>query len=128
MTAIDGGSPRTIRQQIEGLLGTQGADRFFEIYRAKYVAEKDIAAIAEWGFDHLRLPMHYNLLYDPDTGTFIESGFELIDTFLDWCRKYEIDVILDMHAAPADKTMALSAIATAWPACGRSLTPIRTSW
>ena len=100
MTAIDGGSPRTIRQQIEGLLGEQGADRFFEIYRAKYVAEKDIAAIAEWGFDHLRLPMHYNLLYDPDTGTFIESGFELIDTFLDWCRKYEIDVILDMHAAP----------------------------
>lgn len=100
MTAIDGGSPRTIRMQIADLIGEEGAERFFELYRAKYVAEKDIAAIAEWGFDHLRLPMHYNLLFDPDTETFIESGFELIDTFLDWCRKYEIDVILDMHAAP----------------------------
>ncbi|MXW63801.1 MAG: cellulase family glycosylhydrolase [Bacteroidetes bacterium SB0662_bin_6] len=100
MTAIDGGSPRTIRAQIVDLIGEQGADRFFELYRAKYVAEKDIAAIAEWGFDHIRLPMHYNLLFDPDTETFIESGFELIDTFLDWCRKYELDVILDMHAAP----------------------------
>ena len=100
MTAIDGGSPRTIRAQIADLIGESGADRFFEIYRAKYVAEKDIAAIAEWGFDHIRLPMHYNLLFDPDTEAFIESGFTLIDTFLDWCRKYEIDVILDMHAAP----------------------------
>lgn len=100
MTAIDGGSPRTIRAQIEDLIGEQAADRFFELYRAKYVAEKDIAAIAEWGFDHVRLPMHYNLLFDPDTEAFIKSGFELIDTFLDWCRKYELDVILDMHAAP----------------------------
>ena len=100
MTAIDGGSPRTIRAQIADLIGESGADRFFEVYRAKYVAEKDIAAIAEWGFDHIRLPMHYNLLFDPDTEAFIESGFTLIDAFLDWCRKYEIDVILDMHAAP----------------------------
>ena len=96
----DGGSPRSIRAQIASLIGEQATDRFFEIYRAKYVAEKDIAAIAEWGFDHIRLPMHYNLLFDPDTGTFIESGFELIDDLLDWCRKHEIDVILDMHAAP----------------------------
>ena len=96
----DGGSPRSIRAAIAELIGEAGADRFFEIYRAKYVAEKDIAAIAEWGFDHIRLPMHYNLLFDPDTETFIESGFELIDDLLDWCRKYEIDLILDMHAAP----------------------------
>lgn len=100
MTAIDGGSPRTIRAQIEDLIGKEGADRFFELYRANYVDEKDIAAIADWGFDHLRLPMHYNLLFDPDTEAFVESGFELIDTFIEWCRKYEIDVILDMHAAP----------------------------
>ncbi len=96
----DGGSPRSIRAQIASLIGESGADRFFEIYRAKYVAEKDIAAIAEWGFDHIRLPMHYNLLFDPDTETFIESGFKTIDDLLDWCRKYDIDLILDMHAAP----------------------------
>ncbi len=96
----DGGSPRSIRAAIVNLIGESGADRFFELYRAKYVAEKDIAAIAEWGFDHIRLPMHYNLLFDPDTETFIESGFKIIDDLLDWCRKYEIDLILDMHAAP----------------------------
>ncbi len=96
----DGGSPRSIRAEIAKLIGEEAADRFFDLYRTKYVAEKDIAAIAEWGFDHIRLPMHYNLLFDPDTETFIESGFKTIDDLLDWCRKYKIDLILDMHAAP----------------------------
>ena len=57
MTAIDGGSPRTIRAQIADLIGEGGADRFFELYRAKYVAEKDIAAIAEWGYDLINEPV-----------------------------------------------------------------------
>ncbi len=57
MTAIDGGSPRTIRAQIADLIGEQATDRFFEVYRANYVAEKDIAAIAEWGFDLINEPV-----------------------------------------------------------------------
>ncbi len=70
------------------------------VLRANYVEEKDIAAIASWGFDHIRLPFHYRLLYNPDTDTFLEDGFALLDTFLGWCRTYDIHVILDMHAAP----------------------------
>ena len=57
VTAPDGGSPRTIRAQIADLIGEGGADRFFELYRAKYVAEKDIAAIAEWGYDLINEPV-----------------------------------------------------------------------
>ncbi len=57
MTAIDGGSPRTIRAQIADLIGEQATDRFFEVYRANYVAEKDIAAIAEWGYDLINEPV-----------------------------------------------------------------------
>lgn len=100
IAAPDGGSPRTIRAQIEDLIGEADADRFYEIYRAHYVAEKDIAAIAAWGFDHIRLPFHYNLFFDPDTETFKEHGFALLDAFLEWCRPYGLYVILDMHAAP----------------------------
>ncbi|MEM1270745.1 MAG: cellulase family glycosylhydrolase [Bacteroidota bacterium] len=100
IAAPDGGSPRTIRAQIEDLIGEADTDRFFEIYRANYVNEKDIAAIAEWGFDHIRLPFHYRLFFDPETETFDEDGFALLDTFLEWCRLHELYVILDMHAAP----------------------------
>ena len=100
IAAPDGGSPRTIRAQIEDLIGVADTDRFFEIYEANYVEEKDIAAIAGWGFDHIRLPFHYTLFFDPDTETFEEDGFALLDTFLEWCRTYGLYVILDMHAAP----------------------------
>lgn len=100
IAAPDGGSPRSIRSQIENLIGVQDADRFYEIYQAKYVQEKDIATIASWGFDHIRLPFHYKLFFDPATETFLEDGFALLDTFLSWCRTYGIFVILDMHATP----------------------------
>ncbi len=100
ISAPDGGSPRSIRSQIVDLIGESGADEFFEVYRANYVEEKDIAAIRSWGFDHVRLPFHYALFYDPDTQQFREDGFELLDRFLEWCRMHELGVILDMHAAP----------------------------
>lgn len=100
IAAPDGGSPRTIRAQIEDLIGVADADRFYEMYRANYVAEKDIAAIAAWGFDHVRLPFQYTDFFDPATETFREDGFALLDTFLDWCRTHGLYVILDMHAAP----------------------------
>ena len=100
ISAPDGGSPTSIRNQVEDLIGPDDADTFFELYRANYVEEKDIAQIAAWGYDHVRLPFHYKDFFDPETEQILESGFTLLDTFLDWCRTYEIDVILDMHAAP----------------------------
>ena len=98
--APDGGSPTSIRSQIEDLIGSVNTALFYQKYEDNYVAEKDIAAIASWGFDHIRLPFHYRLFFDPATETFREEGFALLDSFLDWCRTYGLDVILDMHAAP----------------------------
>ena len=100
ISAPDGGSPTSIRRQIVDLIGEDDADTFYQIYRENYVAEKDIAAIAEWGYDHVRLPFHYKDVWDPETETFREEGFELFDTFLGWCRTYGLEVILDLHAAP----------------------------
>ena len=94
------GSPTTIREMIEDVIGADNADDFYDIYEANYVAEKDIEAIADWGFDHIRLPFHYKLLYDIDSDTFQEAGFALVDTFLEWCKSNNLYVILDMHAAP----------------------------
>lgn len=100
IAAPDGGSPTSIRNQIEDLIGSADADRFYEIYEANYVDEKDIAEMASWGIDHVRLPFHYKLFYDPATETFKEDGFAKLDSFLEWCRTHGLAVILDMHAAP----------------------------
>jgi hypothetical protein len=94
------GSPTAIRDMIEDLIGEADTDRFFEMYEEQYVNRADVDLIADWGFDHIRLPFHYTVLYDPDLGTFREEGFDLFDRFLGWCKANGLYVILDMHAAP----------------------------
>ncbi|MDA1333018.1 MAG: cellulase family glycosylhydrolase, partial [Bacteroidetes bacterium] len=92
--------PTQISNAIEALIGAEDTQTFWEMYRSHYVAEADVELIARWGFDHIRVPMHWKLLYDMDADIFIESGFDLLDNFLDWCGKNGIYVVLDLHAAP----------------------------
>lgn len=92
--------PTGIRNQMIELIGESNTDAFFKLFREKYVQEKDITAIKEWGFDHVRLPFHYRLFYNPEMDQWEEDGFDLLDTFLEWCRKHDLAVLLDMHAAP----------------------------
>lgn len=95
------GSPSSIRQQIVSVIGTDGADEFFELYRKNYVTEADIALIADWGFNSIRLPFHYEFFSPIDSpGVFIETGFQFVDSTLVWCKRHNLYLILDMHCAP----------------------------
>lgn len=64
-----------------------------------FITEDDIRQIAQWGFDHVRLPVDYNLVQDYN-GVFcvpIEAGFRYIDNCIEWCEKYGLNMILDLH-------------------------------
>jgi len=61
-----------------------------------FITESDFEKIASWGFDHVRIPIDYNILQNSD-GSVIESGFVRIDNALKLCRKYELKVVLDLH-------------------------------
>jgi len=63
-----------------------------------FITESDIAVIASWGMDHIRLPIDYNLIQRED-GSFIESGFAYIDACVAWCEKHRLNLILDLHKA-----------------------------
>ncbi len=89
------------RNKIEELIGTDSTDVFYEAFLNNFVTRRDIDSIAAWGFNSIRLPMHYNLLIsaaEPDT--FLDKGFRLIDSLIAWCRPHNIYVIPDLHAAP----------------------------
>ncbi|RMG43502.1 MAG: glycoside hydrolase family 5, partial [Methanobacteriota archaeon] len=94
------GSPTAIRNMILDLIGPQNTEQFYAAYEANYVSAADIQQIAQWGFNSIRLPFHYNMLYDTTTGTFKEDGFALMDTVLAWCEQNNLYLILDMHCAP----------------------------
>ncbi|MFO7889040.1 MAG: cellulase family glycosylhydrolase [bacterium] len=99
------GSPTSIRNKIKNLIGETATDTFYKEYRANYVSEKDIERIASWGFNSIRLPFNYRLLSPEDQpGVFLKEGFETIDQLLNWCKQYELYLILDMHCAPGGQS------------------------
>jgi len=66
-----------------------------------FIQEEDIARIASWGLDHIRLPVDYPVLEEerPDGG-YAVSGFDYLDRCLEWCQKHGLDLLIDLHKAP----------------------------
>lgn len=94
-----------IRAKIEELIGREKTSEYYDKYHENYVREEDIAALAEWGFNSVRLPMHYNKLMESSLPLrFLEKGFSQIDDLISWCKKYDLYVILDLHAAPGGQS------------------------
>lgn len=61
-----------------------------------FITKEDIADLATWGIDHVRLPVDYNLV-EEEQGGYREKGFAYIQRVLDWCGEYELNMILDLH-------------------------------
>ncbi len=96
-----------IREKIEQLIGAADTDLFYDAWLANHVRKIDIDSLASWGFNTVRLPMHYNLFTlpiedEPVLGqqTWLTKGFELTDSLISWCKQNNMYVILDLHGAP----------------------------
>lgn len=61
-----------------------------------FISEEDIKTIAGWGADHVRLPMDYNIFQEED-GTLRDFGFAYVDKAIEWCKKYGLNIVLDLH-------------------------------
>ena len=61
-----------------------------------FINEEDIAKIASWGADHVRIPVDYNVL-EEDMGVYKADGFARIDRAIEWCRKHNLNVVFDLH-------------------------------
>lgn len=94
-------------ERMEALVGEEATNEFYAAWRANHTNENDIEAMHQAGFNSVRLPMHYNLYTlpieeEPVAGeqTWLEEGFVLTDSLVAWCKKRDMYVILDLHAAP----------------------------
>lgn len=101
------GSQHEIKAKLIALMGEENTELFFQSWRENHFTKRDVDSLAAWGFNSIRIPMHYNLFTlpieqepIPAENTWIETGFELIDNVLDWAAQYNMYVILDMHAVP----------------------------
>ncbi|WP_026703968.1 carbohydrate-binding protein [Flavobacterium soli] len=101
------GPQHKIKEKITQLIGESNTQEFYQAYRANGITKRDIDSLAAWGFNSVRLPMHYNLYTlpiedEPVAGenTWLEEGFEMTDNLLAWCAANNLYLILDLHAAP----------------------------
>lgn len=101
------GSQHAIKQKITDLIGAESTEEFYDGYKANGITKRDIDSLAAWGFNSIRLPMHYNLYTLPleqetvsGQNTWLEEGFKMTDALLEWCAANKIYLILDLHAAP----------------------------
>ncbi|RDY67412.1 glycosyl hydrolase family 5 [Lysobacter soli] len=101
------GTQRSIRARIVDLIGEAKAEAFYQAWRDNRVTKADIDALAAWGFNHVRLPMHYALYTAPVSEepvpgqqTWREEGFRRTDELLSWLKANGMTVVLDLHAAP----------------------------
>jgi aryl-phospho-beta-D-glucosidase BglC (GH1 family) len=88
------------------LTGETNVNDFLTEYRKNYIGEEDVKMLKDEGFNSIRLPMHYNLFIEEEaTNNHLkEEGFIFVDRLLKWCKKYEIYLILDMHAVPGGQS------------------------
>jgi endoglucanase len=103
----EGQQQHKIRQRIDSLIGPEATQEFYDTWLANHTTRGDIDSLRSWGFNSVRLPMHYNLFTlpvekEPVAGqnTWLTRGFEMVDSLLAWCAANKIYLILDLHAAP----------------------------
>lgn len=74
---------------------SQFAEYDHEHFRT-FITKADIAYIASLGFDHVRVPVDYNVLEDED-GNVLETGFGYLENCFLWCREYGLHMLIDLH-------------------------------
>lgn len=71
-------------------------DSFTKDHFENFITEADIKEIAAWGLDHVRVPVDYVIIEEED-GTPKEAGYTYITNCMNWCKKYGLHMIFDLH-------------------------------
>lgn len=102
-----GQQQHVIKSNLVELVGKERTEKFYNEWLLNHTRKVDIDSMASWGFNSVRLPMHYNLFTlavedEPIAGenTWLEKGFVMTDSLLRWCAANKLYLIVDLHAAP----------------------------
>jgi endoglucanase len=101
------GQQYRLKERIQELVGPKQTQEFYDLWLSNHTTKADVDSLKSWGFNSIRLPMHYNLYtlsVDQEAvagkNTWLEKGFALTDSLLAWCKSNHMYLILDLHAAP----------------------------
>ena len=64
--------------------------------REQFFSESDVEEIVKMGFDHIRLPIDEEQMWD-ENGNRHDDAFQLMENCIDWCAKNDLRIIVDLH-------------------------------
>ena len=64
--------------------------------RREWFTQADVQRLAGWGFDHIRLPIDEEQMWD-EAGRKEPEAWALLDSALNWCHDAGLRVIVDLH-------------------------------
>jgi len=86
-------SEKSFKREMRKGYGKKGLREFQDAFRSSFIKEEDFKKISNLGLNCVRLPFNFRLIEE-------EGGIDWLERSLDWCEKYNVYCILDMHAAP----------------------------
>ena len=61
-----------------------------------YITEEDVKNIADMGLDHIRLGFD-QIVIEESPYKYREEIFDMILRFAEWCKKYKLNLVLNLH-------------------------------
>ncbi|MFC0878474.1 carbohydrate-binding protein [Saccharicrinis sp. FJH2] len=95
------------RNKLIETIGVAKTDSFYNVWLSNHFTRRDVDSMKIWGYNSVRVAMHYKWFTLPiedepvqGENTWLDKGFTMIDSLLDWCGDNEMYLILDLHGAP----------------------------
>lgn len=92
---------KTVKEQFKVKRGTNIAHWLSQSKRRgeerkQFFTQKDVQDIVQMGFDHIRLPIDEEQMWD-ETGSRHEEAFALMNDCITWCMEANLRVVVDLH-------------------------------
>ncbi|XP_078164721.1 putative glucan 1,3-beta-glucosidase A [Carex rostrata] len=90
--------------QITNGYGTEAATTILRNHWSTYIVEDDFRFIANNGLNAVRIPVGWWIASDPNPPKpFVGGSLQALDNAFTWAEKYNLGVIVDLHAAPGSQ-------------------------
>ena len=88
----------SFKQKFKKIYGRKELEEFENLFRDNFITENDFKKISALGANAVRVPFNYRLI-EKRSYSYFEEGFSYLEKAFSWAQKYNLGVILDLHAA-----------------------------
>ena len=95
------------RQKLIQTIGLDKTNEYYNKWLDCHFNQTDVDSMKVWGFNTIRPALHYKnftlpIEDEPVAGqdTWLDDGFNRLDSLVKWCRNAQMYLVLDMHGCP----------------------------